>query len=300
MADSTSSTNWLKVLAAAYSAFQNQKEKQSIAKQMSAPQIQSVTSTKTPYMNPQIQAILPYIMNEAQRIYQSREKFAGGTPANFSPFQTQLNAMKPEDWLKGQGIGGINTDQAAGSYGSGGSIGGSATGIGSGAGSDFNVRGAALDPLTEEQHRAGAYEVSMDDLKKLGSGLAGLVPSIATGGLAGLAGTAATPLIDKLWAAVKDKLFGGDPSTTDKYSGMYTSPDIVNALTGKQGDFSLQNNKTSVDKPAPTLKDRFTVAPGISNAYIYRGTASPYDWGDGTGGGGGGGLGGSIWDIPLY
>lgn len=75
------------------SAYQQSKSQEKIAK-MAA---KGSTTTRTPYMAERINPVIPYIMSDAQRIYENRMKTYGLPAGDFSPIAQQLAGI-PADY----------------------------------------------------------------------------------------------------------------------------------------------------------------------------------------------------------
>jgi len=80
---------WIATVAvAAYGAYTGAADKKKQAK--AAAKGKSETAYRTPYMNERIAPVMPYIMSEAQKIYESRMKQYGLAPGDFSPISAML------------------------------------------------------------------------------------------------------------------------------------------------------------------------------------------------------------------
>lgn len=85
---------WGAILSAAvqaYSAYDAARENEKVAKERAKER--SGTTTRTPYYNDAIQSIVPYLLGEQQKVYESRQGIAGIKPGDFSPFASVLGKI---------------------------------------------------------------------------------------------------------------------------------------------------------------------------------------------------------------
>lgn len=90
--------SWGSIISAAigaYASYDAAKEQEKAAKE--ARKGSTGTTTRTPYMNEAISAISPYILSEAQKVYESRQGTYGHQPGDFSPFAGLL-AQVPQGY----------------------------------------------------------------------------------------------------------------------------------------------------------------------------------------------------------
>lgn len=88
-------------LASAYFAKEAAEEGKKAAKEAA----KGTTTTRTPYYGDAISQIAPYLLQEAQRVYEGRQGAYGSKPGDFSPFAAALQSI-PQGYTGVSGQGG--------------------------------------------------------------------------------------------------------------------------------------------------------------------------------------------------
>lgn len=78
-------------VVSAYGSYTASKKQSEAAKKNAQPK----TTTSSPYMAERINPLIPYLMSEQQKIYESRMKTYGLKPGDFSPIAAQLAGLDP-------------------------------------------------------------------------------------------------------------------------------------------------------------------------------------------------------------
>lgn len=94
----------VQVAIGAYSANRAASERKKIASE--AAKGTTTTQTSVPYMNEYIAKLIPYILQEQQKIYESRLKGYGLKPGDYSPIASMLSGISPSYTGVGGGAGG--------------------------------------------------------------------------------------------------------------------------------------------------------------------------------------------------
>lgn len=84
--------SWAALISAAigaYSAYDASREQKKAAKEAA----KGTTTTRTPYYGDAISQIAPYLLQEAQRVYEGRQGAYGFKPGDFSPFAAALQSI---------------------------------------------------------------------------------------------------------------------------------------------------------------------------------------------------------------
>lgn len=294
--DSSSSSSgtdygkWISAALAAYGAYNNSKDQKARNTFNAQPQTTTSSITRSPFMSEQLQSVLPYIMQEAQRVYSDRMNFSHKTPGDFSPFAaalahlgtggsgTQSFGSAPSGSLPigATGSSGFSTPSSSGDPG----VRGSGDAMESTL-NDFNARGNNLDMLTDQQKADSAFHPTPEQVKSFLEGAGGAVGGMA-GGLANTVVPGAGLLI-----AGQGKKYGAEAGgAVADWLNKYLNSDAPTAGPWGTGDVVRGKNGYGFARNWASGADA-----GNSNPWANSGI-----------GGGGGGLGNQgIWSLgELY